>query len=113
MGDKKIQSTTNYAMFKTLDGNRSVKDHRVDKIVQSIVDVGYITNPIIVNEKMEVIDGQGRLAALERLCLPVEYLVHEGIGIKECRSMNIHQSNWTDYDYVSSYATRVIKDFYH
>ena len=106
MNKKEIKTTTDYSMFKTLDGNRAIKDKRVDKIVQSILKIGYITSPILVNEHMEVIDGQGRLAALERLSMPVEYIVHEGIGIEECRQMNIHQSNWTDYDYVCSYATR-------
>lgn len=107
----KIYETDDYAMFKTLDGNRAIKDHRVDKIVQSIMNVGYITSPILVNEKMEVIDGQGRLAALERLRRPVQYMVHEGISIEECRQMNIHQSNWTDYDYVQSYAIRGSEDY--
>lgn len=102
----KIYETDDYSIFNTLDGNRAIKDRRVDKIVQSIMNVGYITSPILVNEKMEVIDGQGRLAALERLRKPVQYMIHEGISIEECRQMNIHQSNWTDYDYVQSYAIR-------
>lgn len=106
MSEKKIMVTDDYSMFKNLEGNRAVKDKRVDKIVQSILKIGYITSPILVNEKMEVIDGQGRLSALERLNMPVEYIVQEGIGIEECRQMNIHRSNWTDYDYVCSYATR-------
>lgn len=108
---KEIKKTNNYSMFKSLEGNREIRDRRVDKIVQSIVKIGYITSPILVNEKMEVIDGQGRLSALERLGLPVEYIVHEGIGIEECRQMNIHQSNWGDYDYIQSYATRGSEDY--
>ena len=97
---KQILETKDYSKFKVLDGNRAIRDRRVDAIVQSITEVGYVTSPILVNENMEVIDGQGRLAALERLNMPVEYIVQEGIGIEECRQMNIHQSNWTDYDYV-------------
>lgn len=108
---KEIKTTKNYSMFKPLEGNREIRDRRVDKIVQSIVKIGYITSPILVNEKMEVIDGQGRLSALERLGLPVEYIVHEGIGIEECRQMNIHQSNWGDYDYVQSFAVRGSEDY--
>lgn len=102
----KIYETTEYSKFKTMEGNRAVKDGRVNKIVESINKVGYVLSPILVNEKMEVVDGQGRLSALERLRLPVHYMVQEGIGIEECRQMNIHQSNWTNYDYVVSYAIR-------
>ena len=101
---KEILTTTDYEQFHRLSGNRSVTQNRVNKIINSIQLVGYITSPIIVNEKMEVVDGQGRLAALEQLKLPVEYIVVPGIGIKECISMNIDQTNWTLMDYIESYA---------
>ena len=99
-----IYETTDYSAFKNLQGNRVIRDDRVNKIVESINKVGYVLSPILVNEKMEVIDGQGRLFALERLKLPVHYMVQDGIGIKECQQMNIHQSNWSTYDYIQSYA---------
>lgn len=103
---KKIERTNNYKIFKKLNGNRDVATSRVKKIVESIKKVGYVTSPVIVNENMEVIDGQGRLEALEFLGLPVEYIVHKGAGINECLSMNIHQSNWSIRDYIKSYADR-------
>lgn len=96
--------TTKYSQFKRLDANRPVKTGRVNKIKQSIEKVGYVQSPIIVNEKMEVIDGQGRLEALKQLQIPVDYIVVEGIGIKECRAMNINQANWTTIDFIESFA---------
>lgn len=104
LSEHKIYETTDYSMFQNLEGNRTVTNERVSKIVESINKVGYMLSPILVNEKMQVIDGQGRLGALERLKLPVHYMIHEGIGVKECQQMNIHQSNWTVYDYLTSYA---------
>lgn len=103
---KELLQTTDYSMFKKLEGNRPVKNIRVRKIIASIKAVGYITSPIIVNEKYEVIDGQGRLEALQELGLPVEYIVHEGIGIEECIAMNINQTNWSLPDYIDSYCQR-------
>ena len=108
---KKIESTNSYDSFKKLKGNRDVSPTRVRRIVESINKVGYVTSPVIVNENMEVIDGQGRLQALEYLGLPVEYIVHKGAGIEECLSMNIHQSNWTIRDYIKSYADRGYKGY--
>lgn len=67
--------TKKYSQFKRLDSNRTVKTGRVNKIKQSIEKVGYVQSPIIVNEKMEVIDGQGRLEALKQLQIPVDYIV--------------------------------------
>ena len=108
---KSIKSTMNYSIFKKLEGNRPVVNRRVNKIIASIQNVGYITSPLIVNEKMEVIDGQGRLEALEQLKMPVEYIIHPGIGINECIAMNINQGNWSLKDYIESYATRGNKSY--
>lgn len=101
-----VKSTKDYNKFKKLLGNRNVTETRINKIIQSINKVGYLSNPIIVNEKMEVIDGQGRLTALERLGLPVEYIVQEGVGIDECISMNLNQTNWNLMNYIISFADR-------
>lgn len=106
-----VQKTTDYAKFRTLKGNRDVSHDRVAKIIKSIKNVGYIINPIIVNEKMQVIDGQGRLQALTELKMPVYYLVVPHTGIKECISMNIYQEKWSTIDYVKSYAKRGSSDY--
>lgn len=102
--DLPIFKTTDYSLFKTLQGNREIKDQRVEKIKDSIGKVGYVPNPIIINEKREVIDGQGRLQALKELGLPVYFLSVKGIGIKECIAMNINQKNWQTSDYIFSYV---------
>ena len=99
-----VKKTYDYTMFERLKGNRNVEPQRVDKIKKSIESVGYIPNPIIVNEKYEVIDGQGRLQACKELGLDVYYLVVEGIGMEECISMNMEQSNWKVMDFIQSYA---------
>ena len=79
-----VYTTTDYGIFKRLVGNRDIPESRISKIVESIQTIGWVHNPIIVNERMEVIDGQGRLTALQRLKMPVEYIVAEGAGNKEC-----------------------------
>ena len=53
---------------------------------------------------MEGIDGQGRLTALQRLKMPVEYIVAEGAGNKECIYMNMNMVNWKLPDFIKSYA---------
>ena len=98
----KIYSTNDYSKFRKLNANRDVKN--VKKIIDSINEVGYVLSPILVNENFEVIDGQNRLDALKALGLPVPYIVQEGIGIEECRHLNIGQSNWTTLDFIKSYA---------
>lgn len=103
---KEIKVTNNYDLFKKLEGNRITSINRINKIKNSILSVGYITSPILVNEKMEIIDGQGRYEALKELNLPIEYIVQNGLTIKECIAMNVNQTNWELLDYIKSYADK-------
>lgn len=96
-----IYSETDYTRFRFLLGNRDAKS--VSKVKKSMQTVGYVSCPILVNENMEIVDGQNRFYALQDLGLPVEYYVVEGAGIDEARSMNIGRSNWTTRDWVESY----------
>lgn len=104
MNEYKIEKTWNYDLFKKLQGNRTVGEKRIGKIMESIQKVGYVISPIIVNQNYEIIDGQGRLEALRRLMLPVYYIKVYGIGFNECVAMNINNTNWSLRDYMESYA---------
>ena len=99
-----VYVTKDYSIFKRLIGNRDIPESRISKIVESIQTIGWVHNPIIVNEKMEVIDGQGRLTALQRLKMPIEYIIAEGAGNKECIYMNMNMVNWKLPDFIKSYS---------
>ncbi len=99
-----IYSTNDYSVFKKLNGNRGILENRKALLVRSISERGWIRNPIVVNENMEVIDGQGRLEALRELGRPVEYVVAKGATISDCIALNIKQTNWKSNDYVKCYA---------
>lgn len=99
-----VYRTDEYDVFNTLQGNRDVLAGRVSKIIKSIKANGYIFNPIIVNENMEVIDGQGRLEALKTLNMPVDYIIVDGLRIKDCIALNIYQTKWNTMDYINSFA---------
>lgn len=101
-----IYETRDYFMFKHLEGNRTDAATRGAKIIESIRKNGYILAPIAVNENFEVIDGQGRLYALECEGLPVHYYIVPGAGIEDCIAMNIYGTKWKLIDYIKSYANR-------
>ena len=98
----KIKSTKNYGIFRFIDGNRDVK--HAAKIKKSIEAVGLLICPILCNEKMEIIDGQGRFTACKEMNLPVYYVIQSGVGIEEVRKMNSVSSNWNTGNYVHSYT---------
>ena len=66
-----IFETTDYDIFKRLEGNRADIERRAKKVIKSIKAVGQIKAPIIVNERFEIIDGQARAEAFRRLGLPI------------------------------------------
>jgi hypothetical protein len=107
----KVYSTKEYSIFKKLHGNRDVLEFRKKQLIESISERGWIRNPIVVNEKMEVIDGQGRLEALQELGMAVEYVVASGATIDDCVALNIKQSNWRLIDYVNCFADMGKSDY--
>lgn len=96
--------TDDYSFFKELPGNRDILDGRIAKIEKSIKENGYIFNPIIINNRREIIDGQGRKKALERLGLPIDYIIVDGLGVKDCIALNVYQTKWNTMDYINSFA---------
>jgi hypothetical protein len=103
--------TTNYDLFKTLKGNRQLNELNVKSIVKSIEENGILPSIAIVNEKMEVIDGQHRIEAMKRTENPVYFQVREGYSLKDCIALNVASRNWTTMDYIDSYAEQGNPDY--
>lgn len=99
-----IMSTYNYDQFRFIEGNRPTDESHIRKIMKMINEVGALWCPVLVNERMEIIDGQHRYEAFKRLNLPVIYVVQSGIGIREVRAMNTVAQRWKDKNFVHSYA---------
>lgn len=81
-----------------------MEQKRIVKIIHSLETIGWMPSVVVVNEKFEVIDGQGRLESLKALKLPVEFVICEGATIEECTIMNINSTNWKLIDFVYRYA---------
>lgn len=102
----KINSTTDYDDFKIMHDNRDTSRGHIEALKNAFEEVGNLTSvqPILVNDKMQIIDGQHRFQAAKELGVPVYYTVVPGLGIEEARSMNILHRNWTVEDYAKSYS---------
>lgn len=109
----KVQSTTDYSKFRKITLNRDTAQRHINNLVEAIQEQGNISriSPVIVNENMEVIDGQHRVLALEQLQMPVYYLVIDGANINTVRQMNNLQKNWTAPDFARSYALAGNKNY--
>lgn len=109
--DLKTYITRDYSVFKYLSGNRDINLHNVNNIVKNVLDNGLLPTIVIVNENMEVIDGQHRIEAFKQLNLPVEFQIRKGLGLKDCIAYNVSSKKWETIDYINSYAERGIEDY--
>ena len=78
--------------------NKHVKD------LSSEIENRDLEIPIIVNEKMEVCEGQHRLEAYRSLGMPITYIIKEGLNICDIRKMNSTSRKWTMEEYMISHV---------
>ena len=91
-----------YSKFVFLETNRPIKEARIDKLVGLLNQPRGQLNPVIINENWEIIEGQHRVKACERLQIPVMCVMSEGAKIDDCIVMNNSQDGWSFYDYLHS-----------
>lgn len=108
--ENKIEMTEDYDMFKYLLGNRKIDQAHVQKLVRAMRANDLFT-PILVNKKMEIIDGQHRLEARRQLKFIVPYYVIGDYGLADVQMLNSQQKNWTIKDYTESYIALGKKDY--
>lgn len=109
----KIQQTQDYTLFKRIKGNRQVSKPHVHRLLEAIKnDPDAITyNPIIVNQNMEVIDGQHRLAAIQEVDLPVYFIQVDDLGLETVQKLNSISKMWSPMDYAKSFAENGLGDY--
>lgn len=107
MKKPQMLDTKNYNLFKILEENRNVPEVRIERMISSIKGFDMTNcNPIIVNENMEIIDGQTRFMACKRMGFPIYYIKRDFKGKSKdgMIQLNAYQANWTLDDYVQLYA---------
>lgn len=107
----KVYKTYDLSIFKSIDGNRVPNLQHIRRLTESLKVHGMKCNPILVNEKMEVIDGQHRLQAAKNVNTFVYYIVVNGYKLEEVHTLNLNQKNWTKRDYMDGYAEMGIESY--
>jgi hypothetical protein len=99
-----VFETNDYSKFKHLEGNRTVTEARKAKIRRSVDANGQVFTVITCNERMQVIDGQGRLEVFKEKGLPVNYVIIPGLTAKDCAVLNAATTIWKLPDYINMYC---------
>lgn len=101
-----ILTTENYNLFQRISGNRAVNKAQVKKLYDSIGEDPSLAmaTPIIVNDKMEILDGQHRLEAMRKLNLPISYFIVKNMGLEQVQAINSATKTWSPVDYAKSFS---------
>lgn len=102
----RIYFTTDYGRFKFLKGNRDINEAKVKKIKQDIESgIDFLKYaPIIVNDKMEIIDGQHRYAVSMALKTNVYYVINQTADLEVVPAINSKSTKWRTVDFLNSYV---------
>jgi len=103
----RVYKTKDYKKFKRVKGNRDMSLAQIQKLVRSTNEEDLSASlPVIVNEKMEVVDGQHRIQAAKKRDKHVHYIVVEGADLNTVQLLNSNTKSWGINDYIRSYVER-------
>lgn len=112
-----VYVTDEYDKFHYDTANRDVAELQTstnlhaEKIKASIEKNKYLFSLVICNEKMEIIDGQHRVAALRALGLPVYFVKIKGYGGPQIQALNEYSKNWKKLDFAHYFAVKGKPDY--
>jgi hypothetical protein len=101
-----IQQTTDYSIFKSVNFNREKNKRHIQNLKQILMKENLLhLHPILVNEKMEVVDGQHRLEAAKELSIPIFYIKSE-LSYDHILNSNLFQKKLSLEDVIKFYAKK-------
>lgn len=108
--EMQVLSTTNYNLFKSLNGNRDLNRLHLQRLISSMKE-NYLFTLIVVNEKYQIIDGQHRFEACKELGLPLYYVKVKGYGLREVQILNVNAKNWNADDFLAGFCDLGLQDY--
>jgi len=104
--------TNNYNLFKLAQTNRTVKQSHVNKICKSMESYGFLNSkPITVNSNFEIIDGQHRFLAAQKLGIDIIYEI-DNVDLNEAMvTVNTTSNIWRLSEFIEHYAKMGFTDF--
>jgi hypothetical protein len=96
-----VYESRDYSEFKSLLGNREIKNLHLKRLITSFKN-DYLISPIIVNEKFEIIDGQHRFEAAVSIGAPIYFIIVPNYGLREVQILNKNMEKWKNDDHLNS-----------
>lgn len=109
--DFSVKFTTNLDMFKLMKNNRPVNHSRVKKIYQSMMENGLLVQPITVNKRMEIIDGQHRYHSSKLSGLGIYYIQVDNYDEEQVILTNTNSQSWSRKDFLTYYVSKENRNY--
>ena len=104
--ENQIKQSSDFTIFKKIEGNRLIKQSHINKLVLSIQEKNLLhLKPIIVNKDFYILDGQHRLEAARICNVPIFYIQIDSSAFREMSNLNHNQLNWSFKDYMNFFST--------
>lgn len=104
----KYGQTRDYDRFTIMDSNRKIDNKKVEKLVGLIKQHG-VQQPIIINEALQIVDGQHRYMACKKIGAVIPYVISKSWKSTDDTIVLQEGSGWSALDYCHSQA--VLGDF--
>ena len=104
---QQIKRSKDYDKFSILTSNRVVQKNKINGMREALKGDGNLTidYPILVDKKMNILEGQTRYYACVEENRCVYYKVAERVTINHIAKANSLQKKWNMKDYLHSYLT--------
>lgn len=115
--NRKIYQTTNYDTFNIKVDNRDIDYRKVINLIAAFKTTGVLMVPAIVNQDLEIIDGQNRWTALKKLAEtdgiyePFYFIIQPEYKSEQMIVINNNSTNWGKKDYLKHYVTNDNKNY--
>ena len=98
--------------LKFIGSNRAINRTHVDKIKESIKKHGYLPDKaILVDENLQILDGQHRYQACVELGIEPVYKIVENADSNLMIDLNSTQSSWGITDYIHYFASQGLNGY--
>lgn len=104
-----VLPSKDYSKFKFIDTNRAIKTNQ--SLESSLKTFGWLkSRPMVVNPKLEVLDGQHRLLIARKLNIPIYYAIEQTANRDQDENviitLNKTQRGWNLTDYIQHHASK-------
>lgn len=100
----KIYETKDYKKFSFFKSNRIINRNNLVNLDKSVKENGWKVDPITVNEKYQIAEGQHRYTYAKENNLPIYYILIPGLTEEDCQRINSNRKNWVATDFIRHYT---------